>query len=103
MISVKSTAQEARGSGWQEAAEDHVAQKRHIKAMKSEYTKVHKNLVLVEELMDITSCEQGKEINNEVNKIKDVVERYPFVQNNEKVILVHEMYWYIYTAKFSHP
>ena len=96
MIRVNKLSQEVRGSGRQEAVEDHVAQERHIKAMKCEYTKVHKNLVLGEELMNITFPGRRQEINNEVKKVKDVVERYPFLQNYEEVILVHEIYWYIY-------
>ena len=79
MIQVKSSAKEVRGSGQQEAVEDHVAQERHIKAMRNEHTKVHKNLVLGEELMKITFSGRRQEINTEVNKVKDVVERYPFL------------------------
>ena len=88
MIRVKNSAQRATGSVLQEVAEDRVVQERHIKAMKNEYAKVHKKLVLGEELMQITYAGRCQEINNEI-QIKDVVERYPFLQNYEEVILVH--------------
>lgn len=90
MTRVKS-AQRATESALPEVAEDHVAQERHIKAMKSEYAKVHKNLVLGEELMQLTYAKRRQEINNEI-QIKDAVERYPFLQKYEEVILVHEVY-----------
>ena len=104
MIRAKSSAQEAKGSGRQEAVEDRVAQERHIKAMKNEYMKVHKNLALGEELMTITFPGRRQEINNEVKKIKDVVERYPFLQNYEEVTPVYmKCNANIHTVKFPRP
>ena len=92
MVRAKSSAPLNAVSALQEVGEDHVAQERHIKAMKSEYAKVHKNLVLGEELMKITYAGRRQEITNEISKIKDVVERYPFLQNYEEVIFVHEIH-----------
>ena len=95
MTRVKSLAPTATGSVLQEVAEDPVAQERHIKAMKSEYGKVHKNLVLAGELMQITFAGRRREITNGMH-IKDVVKCYPFLQNYEEVILVHKMHKYMW-------
>ena len=62
MMRVKSSAQSATASVLQEGIEDQVAQERHIKAMKNEYLKVHKNLVLGAELMQITYARRRQEI-----------------------------------------
>ena len=62
--------------------------------MKDEYLKVNKNLVLGAELMQITYAGQRQEIKNDIH-IKDVIERYPFLQNYEEVNVVHERHTYI--------
>ena len=66
------------------AIEDEVAHQRHIKAMRSEFTKTHPNTAVAAELMKLTFYGRRQEVKSAV-AIKEVIERYPFLQNHEEV------------------
>ena len=86
MTRVKASPQTATGSVHQQVVNDQVAQERRINAMKMKFSKVHKNLALGALLMQIIYAGWRQKIKSET-QVKDVLERYPFLQNNEEVKL----------------
>lgn len=65
--------------------EDPVSHDRHVKLMRKEFSKVHKNLALGAELMEVTFTGRRQEVIE--LPVKEAINRYPFLQNYEEVSL----------------
>ena len=76
-------AQQAEPEIVPEPEEDDVSLRRHIRLLKSEYAKVHKNMALGSELMQLTSKRRQSEVNT--TPVHELVVRYPFLQVYEEV------------------
>lgn len=86
MIRAKRTGEEEKQKSSQEeneAVEDEVAQARHIKALKNEYAKVHKNAAVAAELMKLTFEGRRREVASNM-RVGELLLKYPFLQNYEE-------------------
>lgn len=86
MTRVKSAEDEEKQKSLQEeneAVEDEVAQARHIKALKIEYAKVHKNAAVAAELMKLTFVGRRREVVSNM-RVGELLLKYPFLQNYEE-------------------
>lgn len=70
------------------SSEDKVAHNRHCKAMQTEYAKVHSNVALGAQLMQLTYAGRRQEVKSE-RPVKEIVERYPFLQNYVEVMFIY--------------
>lgn len=93
--------QQAQASMSKSIVEDDVSIKRHIRLLKAEYGKVHKNMALGSELMQLTFNKRQSEVKSAV-LVYELKTNYPFLQVYEEVSTHTVMYMYIVHVHVIH-